>query len=149
MTRTETRPVRSADPSLSDHANDLLTQELREVIGRDEVELPADRADITREAHATHSPAMAGLVTNRVGVAVGLGVALTEHLDPSTVEQLEREGVADPDALFTQLVAEFTVDKDRAERRTVHSQDDPATAAREQRRAVTPTSGPSRPQNER
>ncbi|HEY4279659.1 MAG TPA: hypothetical protein VGM91_15650 [Conexibacter sp.] len=34
------RPVRSEDPTLSPEANRLLTEELREVVGSDEVELP-------------------------------------------------------------------------------------------------------------
>ncbi len=40
-TETERRFVRSEDPELTPEANRLLTEDLREVVGRDEVEGPA------------------------------------------------------------------------------------------------------------
>ncbi len=45
--RTETREVRSADPSLSPEVNAELTHELREVVGADRVEVPVDRPRAT------------------------------------------------------------------------------------------------------
>jgi hypothetical protein len=63
--RTERRAVRSDDPSLSDRANELLTHELREAIGADEVVVPKDVPDRGREHHATHSPFVATLAANR------------------------------------------------------------------------------------
>src|SRR4051794_7707732 len=63
--RTERRPVRSDDPSLSTEANKLLTQELREAIGSDEVVVPAGQPDRARDAHATKSTGAATLASNR------------------------------------------------------------------------------------
>jgi hypothetical protein len=63
--RTERRPVRSDDPSLSPEANKLLTQELREAIGSDEVVVPAGQPDRARDAHATKSTGAATLASNR------------------------------------------------------------------------------------
>lgn len=63
--QTERRSVRSEDPSLSDRANELLTHELREALGTDEVVVPKDGPDRSRERHATHSPFVATLSANR------------------------------------------------------------------------------------
>lgn len=64
---TERRVVRSSDPSLSPEANRLLTAELRAIIGRDEVDVPATRPDPAHDAHGGHSPWIADLIDARVG----------------------------------------------------------------------------------
>jgi hypothetical protein len=82
---TERRFVRSEDPELTPEANRLLTGELRAVVGRDEVEVPRDTPRRAEEAHATRSPFVATLVSNRpliivtllAAVVVGGIVALT------------------------------------------------------------------------
>jgi fatty acid desaturase len=73
---TERRFVRSEDPELTPEANRLLTDELREVVGRDEVEVPRDTPRRAQEAHATHSPLVATLVSNRPLIIVTLLAAL-------------------------------------------------------------------------
>ena len=73
---TERRAVRSDDPSLSDRANELLTQELREAIGADEVVVPQDVPDRSRDRHATHSPFVATLTANRPILIVTFLMAL-------------------------------------------------------------------------
>lgn len=74
--QTERRLVRSEDPSLSDRANELLTHELREAIGADEVVVPEETPDRNHEAHATHSPFVATLIANRPMLIVTFLVAL-------------------------------------------------------------------------
>lgn len=73
---TERRFVRSEDPELTPEANRLLTGELREVVGRDVVEVPRDTPRRAQEAHATHSPLVATLVSNRPLIIVTLLTAL-------------------------------------------------------------------------
>lgn len=74
--QTERRSVRSEDPSLSDRANELLTHELREAIGTDEVVVPQDVPDRSSDRHATHSPFVATLTANRPILIVTFLVAL-------------------------------------------------------------------------
>ena len=62
--QTERRSVRSEDPSLSARANELLTHELREAIGADEVVVAKDVPDRSHQRHATHSPFVAALLAN-------------------------------------------------------------------------------------
>lgn len=62
--RTVRRSVRSEDPSLSDEANRLLTEELRRAVGRDEVEVPADALDRSRERHGAHGAIVTTLIAN-------------------------------------------------------------------------------------
>jgi energy-converting hydrogenase Eha subunit C len=62
---TERRAVRSEDPSLSPRANELLTRELQEALGTDEVVVPKDEPRRSRDEHATHSPLAATLASNR------------------------------------------------------------------------------------
>ncbi|HWC28075.1 MAG TPA: hypothetical protein VG474_15905, partial [Solirubrobacteraceae bacterium] len=50
---------------LSPEANELLTHELREAIGSDEVEVPEDVPDRSEDAHATRPRFVATLVSNR------------------------------------------------------------------------------------
>lgn len=74
--QTERRPVRSEDPSLSDTASELLTHELQEAIGAEEVEVPKDVPDRSDDAHATHSPFVAMLTANRPILIVTFRAAL-------------------------------------------------------------------------
>src|SRR3978361_1792330 len=73
---TERRFVRSEDPELTPEANRLLTEELKEVVGRDEVEVPRDTPRRAQESHATRSPLMATLITNRPLIIVSLLAAV-------------------------------------------------------------------------
>src|SRR3954447_15501183 len=73
---TERRFVHSEDPSLSPEANRLLTKELREVIGREEVEVPVGTPRRARDAHAGRSPLVATLVANRPLILVALLAAV-------------------------------------------------------------------------
>jgi hypothetical protein len=75
-TETERRFVRSEDPDLTPEANRLLTEELQEVIGRDEVEVPRDTPRRAEEPHATSSPMMATLISNRPLIIVTLLAAI-------------------------------------------------------------------------
>lgn len=137
--RTERRVVRSEDPSLSPEANELLTHELREVIGKDEVVVPANAPHHSRERHADHGKASASLASNRpllfvtfaaavivggvVGLATGsywvLVLALALHavgtlLVTSGVIQLTTQTEhVDPD-VAARLEAEGVADPDRA-----------------------------------
>lgn len=72
----EERFVRSADPSLSPEANRLLTEELREAVGRDRARVPADAPHREEAAHGRFPPALANLVSGRQLVLVTLLVAL-------------------------------------------------------------------------
>lgn len=69
-TGTERREVGSHDPSLSDHANALLRDELREVLGSDTVEVDAGAPHHERERHGGHSPMVAALIDARLTLAV-------------------------------------------------------------------------------
>jgi hypothetical protein len=73
---TERRLVRSEDPGLSPEANRLLTEELRAVVGRDEVEVSTDTPRRTEERHATHSRFVATLLSHRQIVLVSLLAAI-------------------------------------------------------------------------
>ena len=91
MPRFVERDVRSEDPGLSPEANRLLTEELREILGADRVEVPVDVP-----VPATHPNATAFLAANRllfvviflaglvigaiVGLATGSGWALVVAL---------------------------------------------------------------------
>jgi hypothetical protein len=73
---TERRTVRSEDPSLSAEANRLLTDELREVVGTDEVEVPAGTPRRTAERRGRHSRVVATVSTHRQIAVVSLLAAL-------------------------------------------------------------------------
>jgi hypothetical protein len=75
-TRTERRFVRSEDPGLTPEANRLLTEEVREVIGADEVEVPVDTPHRSTDRHGGHSPLVATLIANRPLIIVTLLAAL-------------------------------------------------------------------------
>lgn len=74
--RRERREVRAADPSLTPEANRLLTEELREVTGRDAVEVPAERPHVERRAHGGRPALLVFLADNRIAVAMGFFAAL-------------------------------------------------------------------------
>ena len=74
--RTERRAVRSEDPSLSPRANELLTRELQEAVGADEVEVPAGQPERSSEPHATDSTVAATLASNRPLIIVTFLAAL-------------------------------------------------------------------------
>ncbi len=61
---------------MSSRANELLTHELQEAVGTDEVVVPEDVRDRSDEAHATHSPFVATLTANRPILIVTFLVAL-------------------------------------------------------------------------
>jgi hypothetical protein len=88
---TERRAVRSSDPSLSPEANRLLTDELRAIIGSDEVEVPADRPDPAHARHGRHSPLVANIIDARIGAvftglaAVCVGAIIALGLGPWTI----------------------------------------------------------------
>lgn len=62
---TEERLVRSEDPRLTDEANEMLTEELREVVGRDTVEVRAGTPRRHERARGGHHPIVATLMSNR------------------------------------------------------------------------------------
>jgi hypothetical protein len=61
---TEVREVRADDPELSLETNQRLTSELREVVGTDRVEVPADRPQATRGEHPEQRGAAARFEVN-------------------------------------------------------------------------------------
>jgi hypothetical protein len=73
---TERRAVRSEDPSLSPEANRLLTEELREAVGRDEVEVPAGTPRRTSERRGRRSTVVATVASHRQLFVVTLLAAL-------------------------------------------------------------------------
>jgi hypothetical protein len=82
----ERRTVEVNDPSLSPEANALMTRAVREIIGLDTVEVPADRPRPSQGERPTGNPferatptiAMTvGIVA--VGAGVGMVVAMTDH----------------------------------------------------------------------
>ena len=66
----EEREVVSDDPSLSPEANRLLTEELREAVGADRVQVPRDAPRHERDRHGDHSSVATLLAANRVLVAI-------------------------------------------------------------------------------
>lgn len=100
--------------------------------------------------HALGTTLMAGMII-RMTTDV-------EHPDPATLAWMEEEGVAHPEERFTEIVGEFAgsdavdtgstatdVVSPGRNSRTADSLDDPATAAAEQRSAMSPTAAPSEP----
>jgi hypothetical protein len=74
--RRERREVRAADPSLSPAANRVLTEELREVVGGETVEVPADRPHADRERHGARPGLLVGLRANRLVLGITFLAAL-------------------------------------------------------------------------
>ncbi len=64
------------DPSLSPEANRLLTQELREAVGQDAVQVPRERRHVERERHGGHAGFGVALRQNRLVIAMTLLAAL-------------------------------------------------------------------------
>src|SRR5205085_2944795 len=74
--RTVRREVRSADPSLSDEANRLLTEEVRKVVGRDVVEVPAETPERHDEVHGRRSTVLGMIAANRLLFAISLAALI-------------------------------------------------------------------------
>jgi hypothetical protein len=74
--RRETRPVRSEDPSLSPETNRQLTDELRDALGTDSVEVQRDEQLATDGRRGTHGGAATGLATNRVALGLSFLILL-------------------------------------------------------------------------
>ncbi|MFL5818148.1 MAG: hypothetical protein ACJ76L_11185 [Conexibacter sp.] len=74
--RTVRREVRSADPSLSDEANRLLTEEVRKVLGRDVVEVPAETPERHDEVHGRRSTVLGMIAANRLLFAISLAALI-------------------------------------------------------------------------
>ncbi|HMJ02881.1 MAG TPA: hypothetical protein VK506_08060 [Conexibacter sp.] len=79
-----------------------------------------------------------------LGLVLGM-TRQTEHLSPGAAARLEDEGVSDPDAVFNDLVDQYAPRGAEGGARTTPAHEDPAQAQAEQRSAVTPSEGPSRP----
>jgi 4-hydroxybenzoate polyprenyltransferase len=73
----EEREVTVADPGLSDDANRRLTEELREVVGDDHVQVPVDRVHPSQGERPPPSGLLAFLSTNRILLAITFLVFLT------------------------------------------------------------------------
>jgi hypothetical protein len=71
------RSVESTDPSLSAEANELLTGELREAIGRDAVDVPRQTRDPSGQPHSRHRALVRLLIENSVYVGSTFFVLLT------------------------------------------------------------------------
>jgi hypothetical protein len=79
----------------------------------------------------------------------------SEHVSPEVAARLEDEGVADPDRVLTDMVADVAGSGERAgvaevvgsghNEQTVGPETDPGRAAAEQRTVMTPTSRPTAP----
>lgn len=74
--RTERVSVEVRDPALSDRANEELTREVREALGRDEVELPPEQAARAGREHPEEHGLLDHLWERRIVVGVTLGVAV-------------------------------------------------------------------------
>jgi len=72
----EERAVNVSEPGLSDEANDLLTREVREVIGRDHVLVPRDRPHASQTEPPRGSRLLTALHDNRLIVAMFGAAAL-------------------------------------------------------------------------
>lgn len=71
------RDVRADDPRLSREANELLTSELREAVGEDRTEVPADRAESAGRLGSTPRPTMATVLgANRLLIGITLAALI-------------------------------------------------------------------------
>jgi hypothetical protein len=76
--RTETREVAAADPQLSPETNARLTHELREAVGAERVEVPADRPHVSRgEGQRRSGGPLAWLGEHRLELLRGTAIVLT------------------------------------------------------------------------
>jgi hypothetical protein len=74
---TEIREVRAADPSLSPYTNERLTIELREVLGTDQVRVPASRPHASR-GERPHGHTLASYLSmNWLSMLFGLAIWVT------------------------------------------------------------------------
>jgi hypothetical protein len=173
------------DPSLSPEANRIVTGELREAVGDEAVDAPANRPSAPRQRHGGRSGLAVTFSANRLAASIGLLSTLviaavlllttgswwflalavvvlllamivvvfgtlqmtteTEHLSPTAAARLEAEGVADPDAAFSDLVEDVAPGETRGHGRETPVDEQPARAAAEQRSAVTPSHDRSKP----
>lgn len=74
---TEEREVRAADPELSPLTNELLTDELREVVGAERVTVPVDRPHTSRGELPPKRSFFAYVSQNRLTVLGSLAIMLT------------------------------------------------------------------------
>jgi hypothetical protein len=87
-----------------------------------------------------------GVVTAAVVATVLRMTSNQERPSATTVAALEEDGVGDPERHFSELVKEFTPEREgegEGEHRTTSVEDEPATASAEQENAITPSGGPS------
>ncbi len=73
---TEEREVRSNDPDLSPRANELLTEELRQVVGSDRVTVPAGAARAGEGTGPRAGSIRATLAANRIPLGISFAAAL-------------------------------------------------------------------------
>ncbi|HEY4276719.1 MAG TPA: hypothetical protein VGM91_00795 [Conexibacter sp.] len=73
----EHRSVEAHDPSLSQEANELLTQELREAVGRDAVDVPIGSPDPAHGRHRRHIALVRVMIENSVYVLSAFATVLT------------------------------------------------------------------------
>jgi len=71
------REVRVADPELSETANQRLTEEVREVVGTDHLQVPEDLPHPSQGEHPPPSGLLAFLPTNRIILVITFLVLLT------------------------------------------------------------------------
>lgn len=121
-------PVEVHDPQLSDDANRALTEEVREAVEADEVELPVDRPREVGHDHPAGATFFSTLWSLRIvvgltaalfvvfGAIIGITEAewwvlpvslVVEKPANSTLAMLEEEGVQDAERLFNDHVQEF------------------------------------------
>jgi hypothetical protein len=74
---TQEREVKAEDPELSPETNARVTQELREVVGTDRVEVPVDQPRASRGARAPEERGLAYLSMHRLQLLRGLLIVLT------------------------------------------------------------------------
>ncbi len=73
---TERVPVEVHDPALTERANEVLSDEVRQALGRDEVELPAEQARSAGREHPEEHGLLDALWERRIVVGISLGVAI-------------------------------------------------------------------------
>jgi hypothetical protein len=74
---TEEREVRAADPSLPAELNQRLTEELREIVGAERVEVPADRPRASQGEDPPRRSSLAYVTAHRLQLVRTLAIAFT------------------------------------------------------------------------
>lgn len=74
--RTETVSVEVHDPQISEHANEVMTREVRDALGTDQVELPSEQARRAGRTHPGEKRLFAALWERRIIFGVSLGGAV-------------------------------------------------------------------------